>query len=122
MPQASLVLSSDPEVVLDARRFVGETLRSWGTEVDTDAAVLLVSEAVTNVVVHGRPPAGLQIDLSGVRVRFSVTDSAPELLPVVRQHDDEAERGRGMQIIDLLASRWGIDVADGAKTFWFEVA
>ena len=89
-----------------------------------DDALLLISELVTNSVVHGGPPIVLAIECDGEGLHVRVRDGAPEG-PRPRQAGPDAEDGRGMSLVDLIASTWGVDgVADGhgvGKEVWFEL-
>lgn len=54
-------------------------------------------------------------------VWVGVQDGSPTL-PALRQYERSAATGRGLQMVERLASRWGVDVDDGSKTVWFELA
>lgn len=89
-----------------------------------DDALLLISELVTNAVLHGGPPIGLAIDCDGEGLRVRVRDgstAAPQRGPA----DDDAERGRGLTLVELLTTTWGVEpVADElgpGKEVWFEL-
>jgi anti-sigma regulatory factor (Ser/Thr protein kinase) len=134
-----LVLASSTTAPAAARRFVREVCRSWrlrepddasgGTWSDdlVDRAELLASELVTNAVLHAgaRPAAGgelrLLVDLRGRRLRLAVHDAARRLLPLApsRRPDLEAEGGRGLLLVDRLATAWGTYAAAGSgKVTW----
>ena len=86
-------------------------------------AVLLVSEVVTNALLHGSPPVTLAlypVDDAG-RLRVSVSDR--QLAdPVVQPREPLAAGGRGMAVVAQVATRWGVDhLSDGTKRVWFEV-
>jgi len=79
---------------------------------------LLVSELVTNAVVHAGGPVGLTIRHLGSRTRVEVSDTSvrlPEVCPATVEHC------RGMHIVAALSARWGAEGHDGGKTVWFEV-
>ena len=83
-----------------------------------DAIELVVSELVTNAVVHAESPVDLTIRGLGDRTRVEVSDAStrlPALCPAT------AENCRGMHIVAALATRWGVEVHDGGKTVWAEV-
>jgi anti-sigma regulatory factor (Ser/Thr protein kinase) len=83
---------------------------------------LLVSELVTNAIVHGRSGAIVDAELVAGVLRVAVTDDSPAPLPEVDLHPrTSAEGGRGLLIVSLLASRWGINPASGGKAVWFEL-
>jgi anti-sigma regulatory factor (Ser/Thr protein kinase) len=87
-------------------------------------AQLLVSELVTNAVVHGKGPIGLRISRDEGRVRVEVSDvgAQPAQLPQPIP-DPPAEAGRGFFLLDALASAWGTRPAGrhGPETTWFEL-
>ena len=105
-----------------ARRFVRELLESWGMSDLTEIVELLVSEVVTNVVRHARTDGSIVVTRSRSGVRVEVSDFAggepTPLSPEPRQPS-----GRGLSIVDAMATRWGVAAApDGTgKSVWFEV-
>ena len=87
----------------------------------TEQAVLLVSELVTNAVLHARTRFTVEVEVVDDTARVSVEDSSP-LPPAVRTFSDLAGSGRGLHLVEALASRWGVDSRDGAgKRVWFEL-
>lgn len=103
----------------EARRFVRDLLGT--TAADLLATVeLLVSELVTNAVVHAVSKPELAVRLAPRTVRVEVFDDAP-LLPHRRTPDALKPGGRGLVLLDQLSSRWGIDAHDDGKVVWFEV-
>jgi anti-sigma regulatory factor (Ser/Thr protein kinase) len=117
---ASLELPPDHTAAARARQFVAATLRTWGLEALVADAELLVSELVTNAVLHARSPARVNVEDAGTVVRVAVCDdsSAP---PRVRDYGPNAVTGRGMFLVDRIARRWGVDVDGRGKCVWFEV-
>lgn len=86
-----------------------------------DDALLLVTELVANAVRHGEGPVTLTLVRDQGRLRVEVTD-ASRRPPRPRDKGVEAESGRGLQIVDVLATRWGTTPAGSAgKTVWFEL-
>ena len=118
---ARLALPPVPTSAADARRFVGSTLVGWGSDDVADAARLLVSELVTNAVLHARTDVEVVVKLRRKGVRVEVRDGSPAT-PTVRHYDDEAMTGRGIALVDQLANRWGVDTRNSGKTVWFELA
>jgi anti-sigma regulatory factor (Ser/Thr protein kinase) len=106
-----------------ARRFVRDVLTSRHvTGGVVDVVELLTSEVVTNALLHASCAEELVIQLGAKRVRVEVSDSSPEP-PVKRRIDVAAASGRGLTIVDKMASRWGVDqTRQGGKRVWFEVA
>jgi anti-sigma regulatory factor (Ser/Thr protein kinase) len=114
-----IVLAPESASVPRARRFVADELADLSEET-VDLARLLVSEVVTNAVLHARTSATLTVDRDDSTVKVQVEDSNP-LLPVIRSHGPEAGTGRGLHVLDRLASDWGTDQRKGGKVVWFEI-
>jgi hypothetical protein len=95
-----------------------------------DSAVLLVSEVLTNVLVHTDTDALLVAEVfqdgdgldggSGRRVRVEVTDASDDL-PHKRRPGELASSGRGLVLVGLLADAWGVDPRGEGKSIWFEL-
>lgn len=89
-----------------------------------DDALLLVSELVTNSVLHGGPPIVLQVECDSEALRVRVRDGSPAL-PRPRVAGVDAEGGRGMTLVDLLTDTWGVEpVVDDhgpGKAVWFQL-
>ena len=85
-----------------------------------DDAELLVSEVVTNAIRHGGPliKLSLLVDDHGLTIR--VYDGA-RTMPVPRHPDVDVPSGRGLQIVEQVASAWGIVLEPTGKTVWFRV-
>ncbi len=102
---ARIVLDPVSASVPQARRFVAEQLDDLPADT-VDVARLLVSELVTNAVLHARTELALTVDRSATTVSVQVADANP-LLPVVRTHGTDAGTGRGLRVLERMASRWG---------------
>ena len=86
-----------------------------------DDAVLLVSEVVTNAVKHGRAPVRLQIDCEPTSVVVAVDDANPTM-PRLRRLDRRRHSGRGLVLLERLATEWGVRRIEGGKQVWFRLA
>jgi anti-sigma regulatory factor (Ser/Thr protein kinase) len=107
------------ESVPAARRFARDQLSN--SSCDTETAALLVSEVVTNAVLHGRSDLILVVEDRGRSAYVSVSDTSP-MPPRVHNFAVESATGRGLRLLDQLALRWGVDPATtGGKVVWFEV-
>lgn len=105
-----------------ARRFMEETLEGWGDTAELlDVVNLLVTELVTNAVVHAGSEADVAVVLTPTALRVEVGDQS-EVVPSPKAADDWDTSGRGVSLVDTLADRWGVDVRPGGKTIWFELA
>lgn len=96
-------------------------MRAWGCGDAIPDAELLVSELVTNAVLHARSSTRVTIEHAGTTVRVSVCDDSPRR-PRLREYGPEAVTGRGLVIVDRIALRWGVDPSDNGKCVWFEIA
>jgi len=74
-----------------------------------------VSELATNALVHSASGAGGQFDVTvlggGSAALIAVTDRGSDQVPAPREIDPEAETGRGLEFVELIADRWGTAVA-----------
>jgi anti-sigma regulatory factor (Ser/Thr protein kinase) len=113
-----------PDQVAAARRFVAEAL-ARGSEV-RETARLLVSETVTSTL--DQAPSGIgggtfeiAYAFVGGRIRVEVSDDGGPARLRRRIHGVQAESGRGLRLVQTLASRWGIREGTGGRTIWFEL-
>jgi len=104
-----------------ARRFVNEVLSDWDLDGLVYTAELLTSEVLTNSVLHARTAIDLTVERSDARtVTISVHDRSKHL-PRRRRHAQDATTGRGMELLDRLASSWRVTAQDDGKTVSFTV-
>ncbi|MGV9315330.1 SpoIIE family protein phosphatase [Streptomyces sp. NPDC003691] len=111
-----------PDAIVHARRFTERTLRSWGATGPLDVPLLIVSELVTNAVAHTRGQVGLDLTLTGGKLRIAVNDSSPRgpMRPTVL--DPDATSGRGLLLVKALATASGALPFAGGKRVWAETA
>lgn len=121
MPE-HLELSPLPESVAEARRWSADVVGRSPDHELADTVSLLVSELVSNVVLHAHTACDLTIDLTGERVRVEVRDGSG-LLPARAQYTEPfALSGRGMVLIEgLTAAHGAAPLDDGGKLVWFEL-
>jgi anti-sigma regulatory factor (Ser/Thr protein kinase) len=112
-----------PESVGQARRLVRAALAVHAADLDVDVAVLLTSEVVTNALLHARSPMILAVVVGPRTVRVSVHDGSP-VSPHLRNYSAMAATGRGLHLVQALASRWGLETGENGtgKWIWFEIA
>ncbi|MER5434682.1 SpoIIE family protein phosphatase [Streptomyces sp. NPDC002588] len=118
------VAQAEPERIAVGRQQLRELLHDWPSADQVDSAVLLVSEALTNVLVHTDADALLVAEVTGTpgerRIRIEVTDAGDDL-PHKRRPGELASSGRGLVLIELLADIWGVAPRGEGKTIWFEL-
>jgi anti-sigma regulatory factor (Ser/Thr protein kinase) len=104
-----------------ARRFVTEAV---GTHPARDDAVLLASEFVTNSVLHAHDAqtVAVVIGVSTDFVRIEVWDEGTTAVPHMRETGDGSEDGRGFQLVNELAWRWGFLREPDRTCCWAEIA
>ena len=103
-----------------ARRFVSAALHEAGAEALADVTTLLVSELVTNAVLHALADVDLRLCVEGGSVRVEVRDSSAT--PAVPRHfGSDAATGRGLLLVDQLAAAWGSEEGRDGKCVWFEL-
>ena len=116
-----LVLDAVPRSVTVARHAVRAALAPAAAPVEvTEDVLLLVSELVTNAILH----AGTEVRLSAMvepgRVLVAVSDDDPEHAPHRPDRGQLATSGRGIGLVDLLSAAWGVEIGPRSKVVWFE--
>lgn len=106
--------------VTEARLLARQTLLEWGAPDMVDSAALLVSELVTNAVVHTGTEVRLDLRLDSGGLRIVVEDRHPgrELSLAAPLPRDDSENGRGLLITAALASSWGVEYTADTKRVW----
>ncbi len=119
------------------RRFPGEpgqvkAVRQWlagvlppGCPV-LDEAILLANELAVNACQHtasGKSGGSFQIivQVDDTAIRVEVTDQGSAIAPRLQDSDLEEESGRGLQLVDGLATQWGVTGDHTSRTIWFEL-
>jgi hypothetical protein len=103
-----------------ARRFVAETLRGWGKDELIPDALLVVTELATNAVVHARSDFVVVVSPAGESVRIAVRD-ASAVVPT-RRASSLGISGRGLELVNALASSWDVEMLPEGKEVWAELA
>jgi anti-sigma regulatory factor (Ser/Thr protein kinase) len=119
--ELSTVFPSVAPSAASARRFVAAALRRWRCSDDfIELVLLLTSELVTNAYRHAGTETRVSVRLEDECTRVEVRDvgrGEPEL----RAFDTDRVDGRGLQIVDALADRWGYHSNDSGTAVWFEL-
>ncbi len=127
---AAAAFAPEPTAVAAARRFVRDTLISWGLSGRSDQddlvadAVLLASELVTNAIVHAGTAVHLTCRMDGATVEISVLDRHPARVipdPPGTAATVDRPSGRGLVLPAALSSSWGVTYAPTAKVIWFRL-
>jgi hypothetical protein len=120
-----LDLQAEPSSVGEARTFVRRVLVDWGLDDTIDVVTLLVSELATNAVLHARTAYAVVLSKGIGDLRVEVLDGS-SVPPRHRQNSAAAATGRGVAMVDQLATSWGThqsaELAGFAKGVWFTVA
>jgi anti-sigma regulatory factor (Ser/Thr protein kinase) len=103
-----------------ARAFLRSALQTWRLNGLGEVTELLVSELVANVVIHVGAPMTLRAMRDPRRVRVEIDDPSSQV-PVVHEASTREEHGRGVLLVDRLATAWGVDPRPDGKTVWFEL-
>ena len=116
MPELRTTLAATPAAARQARHLVRSLFPRAS---DTFLAELLTAELVTNAVLHVGGRVTLHAEFDGAVLHVDVEDdsSAP---PVAGPRDDRGA-GRGIQLVDDLATAWGVEPRDNGKVVWFEI-
>ncbi|GAA2156542.1 SpoIIE family protein phosphatase [Kitasatospora kazusensis] len=116
---ATLPLNGDGPIPGLARRFTRRTLAAWGLSGLSDFAELMVSELVTNALLHAEAPRRLRL-FRDRTLTLEVADSGAQA-PRLRSSAEEDEGGRGMHLVSELAHRWGARATKDGKVVWAEL-
>jgi serine phosphatase RsbU (regulator of sigma subunit)/anti-sigma regulatory factor (Ser/Thr protein kinase) len=114
-----LAVGDEPGAVPRARAQVTSALSSRPAALVEDAK-LVVTELVTNALLHGRGPVAVRIVESGPTVRVEVEDADPGM-PVLPRHSPETMTGRGLALVARLAASWGAGARGTGKVVWAEL-
>ncbi|MFI1767113.1 SpoIIE family protein phosphatase [Streptomyces sp. NPDC020800] len=111
-----------PEAARHARRFTRRTLRTWGVSPATmDTALLIVSELVTNALVHTGGQVRLDLTLINHRLRLAVADASPRTPVKPTNIGWEATGGRGILLVEAVSQAWGTVPVSGGKQVWADI-
>ncbi len=108
------------ESVGQARRFASQAMGRAPSEV-AETVILMVSELASNCIRHTDSRFELTVIRSAAEIRVEATDRGGGE-PVIRSPGLADPTGRGLQIVDMLASNWGVEhLPEKGKTVWFTV-
>ena len=102
-----------------ARSFVRAELSAQGLPDLVDDVELVVSELVTNAVLHAGTALVVTLSEDGARVLLTVRDHTPRFGPLVRTVTPSDTQGRGLMITEMISDDWGVEIAStSAKSVW----
>lgn len=116
-----LELEHDVQAPARARQWLTDACRTWRCEDLAPVAVLLVSELTTNSVLHAGTSCRVDADYDDPLLRVSVSDDLPGDVGLSGRSID-AERGRGLMLVDALATAWGVSPTPTGKSVWFALS
>jgi anti-sigma regulatory factor (Ser/Thr protein kinase) len=126
--ERQIMLASRPASVRVARDFTIAALRAWRLSMVADAAVTVVSELVTNAILHGSCDeteadesaiVGLELRRTSHKLTFIVTDGSASPPARAATPGPCAESGRGLGVVEALADQWGwTSLGVAAKAVW----
>lgn len=120
MRQVAVTFANSRAAASGARHFATATARDWGLAPMISVLALLVTELVTNAVLHADSAGVLSLSEIEAGMRVDVADvstTPPTLLAI----DFTASSGRGLRLVDELADSWGVDLHADGKVVWFEL-
>jgi anti-sigma regulatory factor (Ser/Thr protein kinase) len=106
---------------------VDDRLNSWGLAEVSDTLRLIVSEIVTNALIHAGSDVDVRLRAFADHVRLEVRDSdsnppVPSPLALSEEENARAEHGRGLLIVEALSGQWNTSPNGRGKTVWLDVA
>ena len=113
-----MTLSAQPASVRHARAQVRSLVADWPPAC-TATLQVLVDELVTNAVLHARTSLDIVARLEHHRIRVEVSDDDPRM-PRLRRYGPTSSTGRGLHLVEALATLWGAEPSPGGKVVWFE--
>lgn len=122
MPQRAwtVVLPQHARAAAAARRSAGETLRWWGLGDVVEVALLVISELVSNAVLHAcasGPSLELRLCAGSTWLRIEVHDTDPQP-PQLRRPAGLDEGGRGLLLVEAITDEWGVYGTPTGKAVW----
>ncbi len=115
---AVLDVPATPSALQDGRRFAAAALAEWALPANLiDDATLIVSELLTNAVLHGAPPIRLRLRRTPRELAIEVDDESSAMPRKLRAAPEDLH-GRGLAIVAAIGSRWAARANGHGKTVW----
>ena len=119
--RASTTLPAVPTAPAAARAFARDAVEKGRATVHVDDLALVVSELVTNAVIHGSGDVTLELTMDEGAVRVEVHDDSPGTVGAI-ERPPQAESGRGLLLVSRVATRWGTRSEGAGKVVWADLA
>jgi anti-sigma regulatory factor (Ser/Thr protein kinase) len=113
-------MSGDERSIRSARRMVRALTTEYREELG-ETAELLADELVTNAVRHGGGQFTITASIEDRRLRVTVSDRESSSQVIVNRSGHHRDQGRGLTLVDAMASSWGIERDETEKSVWFEI-
>jgi anti-sigma regulatory factor (Ser/Thr protein kinase) len=113
-------LPPEPSSASRARALAREQLDERYAPETLETIALLVTELVTNAILHARTPMQLTVMPHADHVHICVEDESNER-PALRAYESDAVTGRGLALVERLSSSWGVDTTTTGKVVWCDV-
>jgi anti-sigma regulatory factor (Ser/Thr protein kinase) len=113
-------LPPEPSSASRARALARERFGTSCSGEALETIALLVTELVTNAILHARTRLQLTVESRAGYVRISVEDESDDQ-PALQRYETDAVTGRGLALVEQLASAWGVDATPSGKSVWCEV-
>jgi anti-sigma regulatory factor (Ser/Thr protein kinase) len=120
-PPERLRLAPDIASARAARKWLTNRISAERTEPLVEVASLLLSELVTNAVLHAGTDIDVAVELPDAAIRVEVADRNP-VHPAPKGYAPDAGTGRGLVLVEALADEWGVADAGAGKVVWFVVS
>ena len=120
LSQAQIELPAELTSGRKARLFLSDRLSEWHLDSLMDTALLLTTELVTNAVIHASSEVSVTVRRGEGQLRVEVADTGGGAL-TMREPGPDATSGRGLQLMEALASAWGTSAYEAGKLVWFEL-
>ena len=114
-------LPPQPSSVADARRRVRDLLEGVGRDDLIESTVLVVSEIVTNALLHAGTDIDLRASVDDEGIRVEVGDGSLHL-PSRRRYAATSGTGRGLMMLESMVDDWGVATHPAGKTVWFHLS
>jgi len=112
---------ADLTAVPAVRHALRELLSHWAERESAEVAELLMSELVTNALVHTAHGAVVKATVADSQLRVEVRDFVTAPPTPNEPTSDDGTHGRGMVLVEGLADAWGVRAQGMGKVVWFEL-